>query len=536
MTEPTATVTRPRQISRIWLLPLLVILIGGWVTTRYYLDQGPSVDITFATAEGLEAGRTRVRALSVDVGVVKDIRLADDLNGVKVRIQLNPGTDRLMHADTQFWVVRPRLNASGVSGLGTLLSGPYIELYPGNGERGGKHYTGLDEAPHTPPGVAGMRVELYGNSADSISVGAPILHRGLQVGQVESVDLDMERAQVRVSAFIDAPFDQLVTEGARFWNASGLSVHTGADGLELDAESLAAVVSGGIAFAVPSEGSAGEQVESGSRFELFASRQAAEADPYLFAKRYVLQFEQSLRGLEEGAAVEYRGIRVGTVERIRREELAKAHSDAIAVPVIIRVEPGRFGMPDNQASVNLLAERLQRGVADVGMRASLQTGNLITGGLYVSIDHHPDAPAAEVGEFDGMSTLPTLSGGIKRLGQQLSDLLDKLNALPLEQTTEELNRTLASARATLQSVEQLTRSEAVHALPEQLNQTLETVNSTLSSLGADSALQQDATRALNELDSTLRKANSLLDNLQEQPSSLLFPIKHQPDPEPRITR
>lgn len=514
-------------------MPLLVILIGGWVTTHYYLSQGPLVEIAFATAEGLEAGRTRVRALSVDVGVVKDIQLTDDLQGVNVSVQLNPGTDRLLHADTQFWVVRPRLNASGVSGLGTLLSGPYIELYPGSDGKGERRYTGLDDAPHTPPGVAGVRVELFGTHASSVSVGAPILHRGLQVGQVESVDLDMARSQIRISAFIDAPFDQLVTEGTRFWNASGISLRTGAEGVQVDAESLTAVLSGGIAFAVPSQGTKGEPVEAGSRFELFASQQAAESDPYRFAKRYVLQFEQSLRGLDEGAPVEYRGIRVGTVERILREELAKAHTSAIAVPVVIRLEPGRFGMPDNAESVELLSERIEDTVATMGLRASLQTGNLITGGLFVAIDHHPDQQTAHIGEFNGLSTLPTISGGIERLGQQLSTLLSKLNALPLEQTTEELNSTLASARHTLQSIEQLSRSEAVTALPEQLAETLESARTLLDSLGQDSALQQEAERNLRTLDSTLRKANNLLDGLQAQPSSLLFPTQQAPDPEPR---
>ncbi|MFV0478081.1 MAG: intermembrane transport protein PqiB [Parahaliea sp.] len=532
MNEPLAQVSEQRRISLLWVLPVLVLIIGIGVTVQHYMSRGPVVEIAFDTAEGLEAGRTKVRALSVDVGLVDDIELADDLEGVIVRIQMAHGTERLLQDDTRFWVVRPRISSEGVSGLGTLLSGAYIELYPGEGGGSERYFEGLENAPPTPPGVAGVRIYLNGESASSVGVGSPVLYQGLQVGQVESVELDMEQSDVSVSLFIDSPYDQLVTEGARFWNASGMNVSAGADGIEVNTASLAALMAGGIAFAVPKDISSGKPVATGTHFRLFENQQLAQTDPYEFGKVYVMQFEQSLRGLSVGAPVEYRGIRVGTVTNIMQEELATNHGHAIAVSVMTRIEPGRFGMADSESSLKELDSMMRRGVAEAGLRGTLQTGSLVTGGLYVSLDNYPEAELAMVGIHDGYDTLPTHSTGITRLSQQVSELLAKLNALPLEQTTAELNQALRNASNTLTSIERLAKDDAMTGLPTRLDETLVTLEKTLASYSADSQLQQDIDKTLSGLETTLRGIDELVQLLKEQPNALVFPIDRESDLQP----
>ncbi len=537
MSEATAKVSEPKKISAIWVLPILVLIIGAWVTSQYYLSRGPVVEILFEDAEGLEAGRTKVRALSVDVGHVDEIRLADDLGGVIVSVQMAPQTARLLRDDSRFWVVKPRISAEGVSGLGTLLSGAYIQLYPGEGADNGKRsYKGLDKAPPTPPGVAGIRITLYGDTASSITAGAPVTYRGLQAGQVESVELDFDRGEVTLSVFIDAPYDDLITRGARFWNASGVHVNAGADGVEIDTQSLATLLAGGIAFYAPSGGTVSDKVESGARFRLFESRQAAQTDPFEYGKSYVLQFQQSLRGLAKNAPVEYRGIRVGTVEKILRDELGRDYGEDVAVSVLIRIEPGRFGMGDSERSVAKLETMIREGVEDSGMRATLETGNLLTGGLYVSLDNYPDQSGASIGKYKNYDTLPTISRGIEMLGQQVSNLLAKINAMPLEQTTVALNRTLASAEATLDSLNGLVGSEAASELPQRLNETLSAMEAAVSSYGAGSDFEQSLDSALGELEETLREVGDLVELLEDKPNALIFPMDEQPDPQPRASK
>ncbi len=538
MTEPLAEVAKPKKLSAVWVLPILVIIIGGWVTSRYYLSRGPVVEITFGDAEGLEVGRTKVRALSVDVGHVEEIRLSDDLDSVIVTVQMSSQTGRLLRKDSRFWVVKPRISAEGVSGLGTLVSGAYIELYPGTGEQGKRHYKGLDKAPPTPPGVAGVRIALYGDSASSISTGAPVTFRGLQAGQVESVELDFEHDEVTLSVFIDAPYDKLVTSGARFWNASGLDVSAGADGVEISTQSITTLLAGGISFSTPDGTSSTEPVKSGTRFRLFESKKAAQIDPYEYGKQYVLRFQQSLRGLNSGAPVEYRGIRVGTVEKVLRDELGREYGNNVAVSVLIRIEPGRFGMGDSEQSVKKLSEMIKRGVENSGMRATLQTGNIITGGLYVSLDNYPDQEQeqASIGKYKQYETLPTISRGIEMLGQQVSDLLAKLNALPIDDTVKELNQTLASAEATLSSLNSVVGSKEMAELPQRLNDALKSVESAMSAYSKGSDFEQGLDGAVEELESTLQEISDLVRLLEERPNALVFPMDELPDPQPRSSK
>ncbi|MFV0278029.1 MAG: intermembrane transport protein PqiB, partial [Parahaliea sp.] len=380
---------------------------------------------------------------------------------------------------------------------------------------------------------AGVRILLDGASASSLGAGAPGLYQGMQVGQVESVRLDKERSEVSVSAFVDAPYDKLVTEGARFWNASGLRVTADADGIDASTASLAALLAGGIAFAVPEALNAGEPVTSGTRLRLFENQQLAHTNPFVFGRSYVLRFEQSLRGLSVGAPVEYRGIRVGTVTDILSSEIGSNNGQAVAVSVVARIEPGRFGMHDSEDSLQKLDAMMRRGVAESGLRATLQTGNLVTGGLYVSLDNYPEADVAEMGSHKGLDTLPTYSTGITRLSQQVSELLAKLNGLPLEQTIGDLNQTLENASNTLAAIERIAGDEAMAGLPARLDETLATFERTLESYATGSGFQRNIDSTLAELETTLRDINNLVRLLEDRPNALVFPVDREPDPQPR---
>ncbi|MBY6031628.1 intermembrane transport protein PqiB [Marinobacter daepoensis] len=533
MNEPTASVTPARKISLVWLLPILVLAIGGWVTVQYYLAQGPLVQISLSTAEGLEAGRTRVRALSVDIGVVEDIRLSDNLDGVMVTARLDPGTRHLLNQETKFWVVRPRITAERVSGLGTLLSGAYIELYPGKEGEAQRSFQGLDQEPDSLPGAAGLRVELYGESASSVTTGAPVLFRGLRVGRVESVGLSDDYRESRITVLIEEPYDKVITSNTRFWNASGINVSTSADGIEVNTQSLTALMSGGIAFSVPEEPGKGEVVEAGARFRLYQSQWEAEDAPYSVGVDYALLFHRSLRGLSEGAPVEYRGIRVGTVKEIMSVELAES-DQANAVSVIIRVEPGRIGLPDIWSSVEEVRHRIDRIVSESGFSASLETGNVLTGELFVALDYRAAGDGGQVGRYRGYPTIPTVETGLVRLEEQLSTLLTKLNGLPMEAALDETRVALSSLRDTLDSVNALVSQEDTMQLPGALAGTMAAVRETVENYGAGSETEQNVNRSLQQLNATLREVKSLTETIGDQPSALLFTPEWAPDPEPKV--
>jgi paraquat-inducible protein B len=442
MTEAQASVKPRRKVPVIWLVAIVAAVLGIWLVAYNYLTQGPTISIIFSNAEGIQPGKTKIKALSVELGVVESVELTKSLDQVKVIAKLQRFAEPLLREDTQFWVVRPRVGPGGISGLGTILSGGYIRLEAGVGGEGRRKFDGLDQPPVTPAGTPGLKLVLESDRAGSVTAGDPVLYRGYQVGAVESADFDAARQTVRYSLFIDEPYDALVTNNTRFWNASGITLKAAATGLEVQLGSLQTLLIGGVAFDLPEGVIAGAPAQNGESFKLFPSQDAANRKSYDNYLEYVVAFRQSVGGIQPGAPVQYRGVNIGTVQRLMITELASqvfrddetagpALEGGSPIPILIRVEPARLGLPDTRQTLELMRANVEDGVKK-GLRATLKTGNLLTGSSLVSMDYYPEEGSASMGEFAGYQALPTLSGGIAGLEQKLNQLLTKLNNLPLE--------------------------------------------------------------------------------------------------------
>src|SRR3954454_2123748 len=245
---PEAAVKRGRRrFSVVWLVPLVAAVIAVWLAVTTLREKGPTVSVAFKTAEGLEAGKTKVRYKDIEVGTVEDVRLSGDLKGVVAVAELRKEVEPFVTEGPRWWVVRPRVGASGVSGLGTLISGAYIGLDPGRGRRT-LSFTGLEEPPPIASDVPGRRFALHADSLGSVDQGSPVYYRGLRVGQVLGRTLDENRPSFTFTVFVDAPHDRLVRDTSRFWNASGIDLSVGASGVELATESLQTILAGGLAF------------------------------------------------------------------------------------------------------------------------------------------------------------------------------------------------------------------------------------------------------------------------------------------------
>jgi paraquat-inducible protein B len=512
MNETPATVTRRRRIAPIWLVPIVAVLLGLWMVVYTYRNRGPEITIVFSTAEGIEAGKTKIKARSVEVGLVESVLLGEDLESVVMTARLERSATPLLRSDTQFWVVRPRVGAGGISGLGTIMSGGYIELVPGEGPEGRREFTGLDDVPVTPAGTPGLKLGLVSEKAGSVSAGDPILYKGFEVGRVESAEFDVETQQVRYGAFIEASYKGLVTTTTRFWNASGLSFSATADGIEMSTGSLQSLLIGGVSFGVPEGLEPGGPVESGASFILFPDYESINVHPYRHSLEYVVRFARSVRGLSPGAPVEYRGLPAGHVERLLIEEMVEKGAQGrtgAPIPVLIRLEPGRLRMGDSEEGVSILSERVERSVRN-GLRATLSTGSLLTGKLYVSLNVYPDEAPAELGSFAGRPTIPTISSGLEGIEQRVASLLDKLNALPLEDVAASADQTIQELERTTAELRVLLASDELQSLPASL----------------------DATLA--ELARTLQSVAGLATTLSDQPNSLIFPSEPERDPEPVV--
>ncbi len=526
------------RLSAVWIVPIAAVIIAAWTLIQHVLSQGPEVRITFANAAGLKAGETQVRLLDVEIGLVEEVQLAENFDEVQVIVRLAPNTSRLLTEDAQFWVVRPRIGSQGISGLSTLLSGAYIELAPGSGQPGRRQYRGLDDMPLTPPSTPGLQFRLLSNGSASVNVGSPVLYNGYEVGRVESIELD-ESGKTILTAFVDAPYDDLITTATRFWNASGVAVDFDGQGVKLRTESLESLLTGGVAFAFPDGSSLGEKVQDGVLFLLHEDNQAAMRNPHMYAEEYLLLFDSSVRGLLADAPVEYRGMRVGTVLQVGQDNGSVDiwSSNDGSIPVHISIESGWLG-EDTEADTEALTQRLSRAV-DEGLRASLAIGNLLTGSLFVTLDYHEDAEPTNISERDGVPVLPTRSTGLSQIEDKVVALLNKLQALPLENTLtaatgalSNMESSLADAGSTLETIDKLLAQDSTQALPEHLTDTLQEVQTMLRSLGSDAPLRLELESALQELQHTLNNVNMLIDTYEQKPNAVIFGGSPGVDPTP----
>jgi paraquat-inducible protein B len=365
-----------------------------------------------------------------------------------------------------------------------------------------------------------VHLELVSEQARSVGPGDPIYYKGYRVGRIENARFDVPSQEVRYSAFIDAPYDDLVTTSTRFWNVSGVSFSADANGVSVRTGSLESLLFGGVSFGLPAHKVPGEPISNGASFDLYPDEQSIDEQPYRHGVEYVVEFDSSVRGLSPGAPVEYRGLPAGRVERILLDELAVRNGSAsrngaaAPIPVLVRLEPGRLEMGDSPEGVAALKEAIEASV-EGGLRATLATGSLITGSLYVDLDVYLDEPPASVGRFAGRPTIPSIAGGLEALENRVATLLDKLNRLPLERVASSADTTLHSAdealiemRQTVKELRMLLASEGIQGLPASLES------------------------SLNELNRTLRSVDKLARSLEEQPSTLLFPTRPADDPVP----
>ncbi|MDJ0740539.1 MAG: MlaD family protein [Gammaproteobacteria bacterium] len=450
-----------RMPSIVWLIPFVAILIGGWLTYQTITEKGPTITLTLKNADGLEAGKTRVKYKSVDVGLVEAIEISDDLQHVIVTAVLDKDATPHLTDGTRFWVVRPQFSLTRVSGLDTLISGAYIAVEPGEGAPR-RAFTGLDVPPVVRRNVPGNKYVLTAGELGSVGPGSPIYYRQMRVGEVLGYELTDDDQTIELHVFVESPHHRLVRDGTRFYSVSGIDVAMGADGMTVRTASLAAIIAGGIAFDTPDHAAPG--APDGTVFALHPNRKAADAPVFTEQLPYVLYFEDSVRGLQVGAPVEFRGIRVGEVTDVRLE--FDTANSALRIPVTIAIEPGR--VPDidgNRQSTIEEARAAIQALVDQGMRAQLETGNLISGARLIALDLHPDAPLRLADVGSPHTQLPTIDSNLSALSHSASRVLAKLGDLPLDQLVTELT-------STMQGINALVRGPQVPAAIESANQTL----------------------------------------------------------------
>lgn len=502
---------RRTRLSLVWIIPILAAAVGAWVAATRIMSEGPEISIEFRSAEGLEAGKTKIRYKGLDVGTLKTIRLTNDRRHVLAAVQMEPGTEDFLVQNTQFWVVRPRISGATVTGLGTLISGAFIGMEIGQSKVPKRKFVALETPPVVTGGVAGRFFVLKTPSLGSLDIGTPVFYRRLQVGEVAAYQLDSDGRLFTLRIFIRAPYDQFVTAKSRFWQASGINLQLSAGGLTVQTQSLLSILIGGIAFTTPATAVALPAAKANTTFTLFTDRTRAFEPPARSPQTFQLNFDESVRGLKPGAPVEFRGVKIGEVVGIRAQVDLKTFK--FSVPVTISLDAQRLGVRVVGLNAGMNIEALRRKLIDSlvahGARAQLQTGSLLTGAAFVAIDFFPNAPPAKVDWSLDPPQLPTIPGSLEATEQRLANIAQKLDKMPLKKIGDNLNNALVQLDLTLAG----TRSTLASA-----KTTLGNVNEMVK---PDSVQGQQLSNALSEVSRAARSLRVLANYLEQHPEALV---------------
>lgn len=530
--------------SVVWIIPLIALIAGGWLLMKQIRNTGPRITLLMDSAEGIEINNTVIKVLNVDVGRVTKIKLREDRKGVAVTAQLNADAKEMMRSDTQFWVVKPRIDQSGVTGLGTLLSGSYIAFTPGKSEEVRDVFEVEDIPPIAAIGQSGLRLKLVGANDKILNVSSPVLYENFMVGQVESARFDPTDQTVHYTIFIQSPNDKLIHSDSRFWLESGINLETSGSGIKLNSAPLAALLSGAISFDSPKTQNS-KAVVNEDQFTLYDSRSEVANLPDERSLYYTAFFKQSVRGLSAGAPVEYKGINIGVVSDVpyfdRNDSLNLFANGWI--PVRIRLEPSRMEINADAQSKAHWQQQFQTAL-NKGLTAVLANNNLLTGSKMVELTDRPSsAPKLRPHTvYGGDTVIATQAGGLDDLQAQLGELLEKFNKLPLDKTVNQLNGSLAELKATLKSADKalnsvnaLVNKPQTQHLPSELNQTLQELRQTLQGVSPQSPVYADVRSTLQSIDKTLKDAQPVINTLKEKPNALIF-NSNRHDPIPKGSR
>ena len=502
---------RRTRLSLVWFIPILAAIVGAWVAVTRVLSEGPKITIVMNSAEGLEAGKTKIHYNGVDIGTVKTIELSEDHRHAIMTAQMEPKTEEFLVEDTKFWVVRPRISGANITGLGTLISGAYIGVEIGSSKVERRDFVALETPPVITGETPGRFFVLKTSDLGSLDTGTPIYFRRLQVGQVASYALDKDGKDLTVKVFVQAPYDQYVNPNTRFWHASGIDLSLSASGLSLQTQSVLSILIGGVAFETAATALVLPPSDENAVFTLYSNRTEAFNPPPLNPQSYQLIFKGSVRGLAPGAPVEFRGIPIGEVTDISAQIDVKTFE--FSAPVTVSLDPRRLGVKildlGRGASLDTMRRKLIDALIAHGVRAQLKTGNLLTGSAYVSLDFFPGATPATVDWSQTPPQLPTTAGQLEATEASVENIINKLDKVQFQEIADDLQKAIAQLNATLVTA-QGTLSSARGTLD----------NTSLLTEPNSSQVQQIGS-TLQEVSRAARSLRVLADYLERHPDALL---------------
>lgn len=539
-TQTEANIKKQNSISAIWIVPIVALVIALWMLFQFINNKGPEITIIMPTAEGINIGKTEIKSLNVKVGMVTDITLSENYDHIKIKAQMNKDTERMLNDKTQFWVVKPRVGSAGISGLETILSGAYIQIQPGESTTKKLDFTALELPPITPLSSKGVRVLLSHDKAGKLNIGDPVSYQGFTVGRVEKTSFDLAEKKALYQLFIFEPYDGLLLSGSQFWLTSGIDVKLNADGFNVQVDSLQSLLSGGVTFGIPAGEDVGQPFDDELvKLPLFDNYEQVKEGLYKQYVKFIMEFDESIRGLTAGAPVEYRGIRIGTVlEAPYDVAFSENNASSNKIQILVKLELGRLFDKGSNISLNTFQQAFEQHFKN-GLKGKLETGNLLTGALFVDTEFDAPEPNFKMTEVGKYNVFPTKKGEFAMVQQQLSSLFNKVNDLPLNDAVESmarsmnsLDKALVSANTTIKNLNGLVSEEATQNLPADIQTSLKQLQKTLDGFSPNSVMYNDLEKTMKKFEQVMSELQPVLKQINDKPNSLIFGTGTVQDPIP----
>ncbi|WP_220443699.1 intermembrane transport protein PqiB [Paracoccus luteus] len=506
----TAARAARASVSVIWAVPIIALLVTMALAWNAYTGRGTLVQVAFTDATGITPGETTLKFREITVGSVESVRFTQDLQRVVVAIRVDKDIAEFIDDAAEFWIVRPQVSTQGISRLDTVLTGAFIEGY-WDSEPGDATLTihdGLDRPPLTRSNEKGTWVVLAATNAKGMTEGAPIFYRGLQVGRMQNLRLSDSDETVAADVFIESPHDQRLTTATVFWDTSGFSVSLGTQGVSLNVNSVSSLLQGGAEFATLSSG--GQPVQQGHVFQLQPDQQTAQNSLFATAPgdelRLTVLMTEAVRGLAEGADVQFQGLTVGRVSglSVRVVPGAEGQAGQVLQDITIALSPQRMGLPQDAGPADALAFLNER-VAQ-GLRARVTGAGFFGTSLMVELVDLPDAPAARiVADAQPFPIIPSAAPDLSDITTTAQGFMSRIGNLKLEEL-------LKSATDMMNSVTAIASSQDTRAIPESLRRTIDEAQVTMTELRtAAQELRQSG--AVANIAGATDKANQIADKL-----------------------
>ncbi|SPD75615.1 Qaraquat-inducible protein B [uncultured Desulfobacterium sp.] len=522
--QATAIQKKRMRFSVVWIIPAVAAVVALVIAIQRILSEGPTITIVFKKAEGIEAEKTFVKYKDVNIGMVTKVELSENFSKVVLTAKIDKSAAGLIVEDAKFWIEQPRVTLSGISGIGTLMSGNYIGLEAGKSKKIQHNFVGLEVPSVVTGDQPGRQFILNADTLGSVGIGSPLYYRKLNVGQVIAYDLAQDGKSVTIKIFVNAPYDNCVTVNTRFWEASGIDVSLGANGVSVQTQSVMSLLIGGIAFETPQWAETDSKpAAADSAFTLYNDRAAAMAKRETISADYVMYFTESMRGLSVGAPVTFLGLPVGEVTEVGLE--CNSASENLLPRVDITLYPTRFlahikksSAAEEKAQSQKERQTMIQRMVDRGLRAQLRSGNIVTGQLYVALDIFPNAPKAKIDWTKSPIELPVMPGALQDLEMKINSILAKIERMPLDAIGENIKKLLLTLDGLAKHADTETLPE-VKATLESLKRLLENADTNL--VGNNAPVKQDLRDSLQEITKAAQAISELLDYLERNPEALI---------------